>query len=171
MTIGFIALGANLGDRLAALRGASSALDQTVGVSVECASGIYETAPVGGPDGQDSYLNAVIRVETTLSPLELLDLCQSIERVHNRVRDVRWGPRTLDLDVLFLGDVAFGDGRLDIPHPRLQDRRFVLAPLADVGADFVHPILKQTVSALLASLPNDDIDDVVKIMDQWRDAT
>lgn len=166
-TTAYIALGANLGDRLGNLRGAIAALAAVDGVSVIALSGLYETAPVGGPTQQDTFYNAVVRIETTLDPIKLLDLVQTIETAHQRVRDVRWGPRTLDLDVLFYGSKSVGDARLEIPHPRLQDRRFVLAPLADVGADHRHPKLGLTVAQLLAALPKDDVEDVVRIKDAW----
>ena len=90
----------------------------------------------------------------------------AIERDNKRVRDVRWGPRTLDLDLLFHGDAILDDG-LTVPHPRLHERRFVLAPLAEVGGGFVHPVLKKTVANLLADLPADDLDDVKRLEGAW----
>ena len=164
----FIALGANLGDRLANLASAAEALDATPGIEVEAASWLYETAPVGGPGGQDPFLNAVVRVRTTLEPLALLDRLLAIEEAHRRVRVERWGPRTLDLDLLFLGDRLLDDPRLTLPHPRLHQRRFVLAPLADVGADMRHPRLDRTIADLLAALPPDDMDDVMRTTEHWR---
>lgn len=163
----YIALGANLGDRLAALRGAVAALDAAEGVRVEAVSGLYETAPVGGPGEQGAFLNAAARIETSLAPLALLDLLLLIERRHNRTREVRWGPRTLDLDLLLYGDASLESERLTVPHPRMHERRFVLAPLADVGADAAHSILGRTAAELLASLPEDDLDDVVRVEETW----
>jgi 2-amino-4-hydroxy-6-hydroxymethyldihydropteridine diphosphokinase len=124
-----IGLGANQGDRLGALRRAASALAD-LGV-VAAVSSLYETAPVGGPS-QPDYLNAVVVVDTELSPLDLLGRLQAIEEEAGRVRGIRWGPRTLDLDLL-----CYGERRLDlpvlvVPHPRAAERRFVLAPLAEV---------------------------------------
>lgn len=166
--IAFIALGANLGDRLGNLRSAATSLDATPGVTVEAASWLYETAPVGGPDGQEVFLNAVLRAATTLAPLDLLDRMLAIEEDHRRIRAERWGPRTLDLDILFFGDRIMDEPRLILPHPRLHERRFVLAPLADVGCDTIHPGLGRSTSDLLAALPQDDIDDVKRTEENWR---
>lgn len=164
----YIALGANLGDRMGALRAAVIALAAADNVSPPSTSPLYETAPVGGPEDQSSYLNAVVHIQTTLSSHALLDLLQSIEQENHRTRDIRWGPRTLDLDILFYGNQVIADGRLEIPHPRLHLRRFVLQPLADLAPNFVHPVLEKSIASLLENLPNDDIDDVVRIMDNWR---
>lgn len=166
-TTAFIAFGANLGDRLATLRAAAAAIDNAEGVSVSAASALYETAPVGGPGDQPSFYNAVARVETTLPPESLLALLQSIEAEHLRARDVRWGPRTLDLDLLFYGDAVLETAHLEAPHPRLHQRRFVLKPLADVGADHVHPKLNKTVRELLDMLAKDDEDDVRPVLQDW----
>ena len=153
----YIAFGANLGDRLANLQSAVAMLAAAEGVALGAVSGLYETAPVGGPEDQDSYLNAVARIETTLGPIPLLDLVLGIETAHRRTRDVRWGPRTLDLDILFYGDRTISGPRLEAPHPRLQDRAFVLVPLCDVAADWVHPVLKRSVRDMCAALPAEDL--------------
>lgn len=128
----FLALGSNLGDRLGHLRRAVAALPDVVAVSP-----LYETDPVGGPDGQGPYLNAVVELETELSPRALLELGQGLERAAGRVRGERWGPRTLDVDVLLVGDLVVDEPDLQVPHPLMWNRDFVLVPLRDVAPDLV----------------------------------
>ena len=124
-----IGLGSNSGDRLGHLVGAWREIGEKVGI--RSVSPLYETAPMGGPE-QGPYLNAVMIVETGLAPLELLDVLEGIEHHHGRDREVRWGPRTLDLDILALEGSAHLEERLSIPHPRAREREFVLRPLNDV---------------------------------------
>ena len=131
-----LALGSNLGDRLAFLQGAVTALAGTPGVTVTAVSRVYETAPVGGPE-QGPYLNAVVALATALSPRELLAVAARIERHAQRQRGARWGARTLDVDVLLVGDEQVDTEELTVPHPRMWQRGFVLAPLADVAPDLV----------------------------------
>lgn len=136
MTRAYLGLGSNLGDRLAHLQRAVDALAATDGVSTVAVSRVYETEPVGGPS-QDDYLNAVVSIETTLSPRDLLDVAMAVEQLADRVRAERWGPRTLDVDVLLFGDAAVAEPDLEIPHPRMRERAFVLAPLHDVAPELV----------------------------------
>jgi len=124
-----LALGANLGDRDATLQSALGDLARVPGITVAAVSPVVETDPVGGPE-QPPYLNAVAVLATTLSPLELLAACLAVEQEHGRVRDVRWGARTLDLDVIAYGDLVARSERLELPHPRAAGRAFVLAPWA-----------------------------------------
>ena len=131
----FLGLGSNLGDRWATLRAAVAGLraaDRVVAVSP-----VYETEPVGGPGGQGAYLNAVVELDTARSPRELLELCRRLEADAGRVRLERWGPRTLDVDVLLVGDLAVDEPDLVVPHPRMWERRFVVAPLADLAPEVV----------------------------------
>jgi 2-amino-4-hydroxy-6-hydroxymethyldihydropteridine diphosphokinase len=133
---GFLGIGSNLGDRLAYLQLAVDALARRPGIDVVAVSRVYETAPVGGPP-QDAYLNAVVAIDTDLDPNELLHVCQLIEERAERVRVERWGPRTLDIDVLLLDDWHVNDEDLTLPHPRMWERGFVLAPLRDVAPELV----------------------------------
>ena len=128
----FLALGSNLGDRRAHLRAAVAGLPDVVAVSP-----VYETDPVGGPEGQDAYLNAVVELDTELSPRELLELGQRLEAEARRVRGERWGPRTLDVDVLLVGDLVVDEPDLQVPHPRMWNRDFVLVPLRDLAPELV----------------------------------
>ena len=127
----FVALGSNLGDRPAHLRAAVDGFDD-----VDAVSDVYETKPVGGPE-QGPYLNMVVRFRTSASARELLEQCRARELEAGRVRVVRWGPRTLDADLLWIDGERVEDPDLVVPHPRMYERDFVLVPLADVGADLL----------------------------------
>jgi len=129
----FLAFGSNMGDRAANLQRAVDLLADH-GVTVRLSSRVYETDPVGGPP-QPDYLNAVIEVETTLPPRALLEACLQIEREMGRTRGERWGPRVIDVDVLTYGDDEIDEPGLQIPHPRMHERGFVLAPLLELSAD------------------------------------
>lgn len=127
----FVSLGSNLGDRAGYLRAAREALSALPATALVAASRVYETAPQERSD-QDAFLNQVVCLETGLQPLDLLAECQRIEREHGRVRSLRFGPRTLDVDILLFQDVASDDPELTLPHPRMFKRAFVLVPLAEV---------------------------------------
>jgi 2-amino-4-hydroxy-6-hydroxymethyldihydropteridine diphosphokinase len=130
----FLGLGSNLGDRRARLRRAVEALPDVVAVSP-----LYETEPVGGPAGQPPYLNLVVELATELSPRQLLEVARRLEEAAQRRRAERFGPRTLDVDVLLVGDLAVSDDDLVVPHPRMEERRFVMQPLSDIAPDVVPP--------------------------------
>ncbi|MFL5262308.1 MAG: 2-amino-4-hydroxy-6-hydroxymethyldihydropteridine diphosphokinase [Anaeromyxobacteraceae bacterium] len=151
----YVSVGTNLGDRWAHLALAARALRATPGVAVVRASRVYETAPMGPP--QPSYLNAVLALETTLPPERLLAALQAVEHAALRRREVRWGPRTLDLDLLLHGEATLGTPTLTLPHPGLALRRFVLAPLAELAPDLAVPGDGRTVAALLAVAPPHDL--------------
>jgi 2-amino-4-hydroxy-6-hydroxymethyldihydropteridine diphosphokinase len=127
----FVALGSNLGDRVAHLARARGALPALPGTSVVATSRVYETAPQDVTD-QPPFLNQVVCLETRLGPLELLHACQAIERANGRVRERRFGPRTIDVDILLFQGVETDDPELTLPHPRMTQRAFVLAPLAEI---------------------------------------
>ena len=134
----YLSLGSNLGDRKAQLQEAVRLLQSNPSISNMKMSSIYETAPVGYLN-QDVFLNLVIRLETSLSPLGLLDICQEIEQALHRERLVRWGPRTVDLDVLLYGQEQVATERLTIPHPRMYERAFVLVPLQELMPSLILP--------------------------------
>ncbi|MCL7428237.1 2-amino-4-hydroxy-6-hydroxymethyldihydropteridine diphosphokinase [Streptomyces sp. NPDC057806] len=128
-----ISLGSNLGNRLETLQGAIDALEDTPGLRVKAVSPVYETEPWGvQPGSQPSYFNAVVILKTTLPPSSLLERAQAVEEAFHRVRDERWGPRTLDVDIVAYADVVSDDPALTLPHPRAHERAFVLAPWHDV---------------------------------------
>lgn len=130
----FLGLGANVGDRWEQLRRAVDALPDVVAVSP-----VYETEPVGGPVGQPPYLNLVVELDTERSPRQLLDLAHGLEAEAGREPTVRHGPRTLDVDVLLVDELEVDEADLVVPHPRMWERRFVLAPLADLAPELVPP--------------------------------
>ncbi len=148
----YLGLGSNLGDREAALAEAGLLL-RARGLGIVGQSSLYLTEPVGGPP-QDWFLNAVLAADTILSPEAVLGACLEVEAERGRVRGVKNGPRTLDADVLFYGDLRRRDAQLEIPHPRLHERRFVLVPLHEIAPAFVHPAFGLTVAELLARCPD-----------------
>lgn len=131
-----LALGSNLGDRAAHIDAALSALGANDATRVIAVSHLYETPP-WGPVPQGPYLNGCVAVETTLAPRALLDLCLAIERASGRERILRWGPRTLDVDILTYGSETIAEPDLTVPHPRMLERAFVLVPLMDIAPDLV----------------------------------
>jgi len=136
-TTAYVALGSNLGDRLEHLRAAARRLEATRGIDLVRSSRVYETEPVGPP--QPPYLNAVVEVETTLTPHELLEAARGVEDSLGRVRAERWGPRTIDVDILVYDELTVDEPDLEIPHPRMHERGFVLVPLGELDADAMLP--------------------------------
>ncbi|HSP30064.1 MAG TPA: 2-amino-4-hydroxy-6-hydroxymethyldihydropteridine diphosphokinase [Ilumatobacteraceae bacterium] len=172
-----IALGSNLGDRMENLRAGVAGIGDTPGIDIVAVSPLYETAPVGGPDDQGPYLNAALAADTTLGASDLLALLHRIEAGRERQRVVHWGPRTLDLDLLVHGDLVcdaetdidtrIGTRTLQVPHPRMHERRFVMAPVCDIAPDLVHPRLGRTMRDLLADLPVEP-GDLTQLTDTWH---
>lgn len=150
----FLALGSNLGDRDATIDGALTALSHTPGIVLVQTSTVITTDPVGGPPGQSAYRNAVVEVSTTFDPHRLLLCCHQIEDAFGRSREsgVRWGPRTLDIDLLLYDDQIVSDCRLQLPHPRMHERPFVLSPLQEIAPDVVHPVTGQTIHEMCTAL-------------------
>jgi len=146
VTVAYVGLGSNLGDREATIRAAVAALPGVVAISQ-----LRETEPVGVTE-QPAFLNGAVRLETGLSPRELLDTLLEIERGLGRERRERWGPRTIDLDLLLYGGETVDEPGLTVPHPSLHERRFVLEPLAEIAPDWRDPVTGKTVEELLRML-------------------
>lgn len=146
-----IGVGSNLGDRQAYLQFAADRLTQLSDTKLISTSRVYETDPLG-PGGQDAYLNAVYLIRTGQSPYELLESIRSIEADANRQRSIHWGPRTLDLDILFFGTQMIQSDDLIIPHPEIVNRWFVLQPLCDIDASLPHPATGELMHDLVAGL-------------------
>ena len=139
MTVAFIGVGSNVGERERFCRRSIAELDAAEGVHVRKVSSLYETSPLGGPP-QRSFVNLVAEIETTLTARELLDTCKSIEaRLGREPAGIRWGPRVADLDILTFGDEKMNESDLEIPHPRIVDRRFVLVPLLEIEPEAADP--------------------------------
>ncbi|MBI3997184.1 MAG: 2-amino-4-hydroxy-6-hydroxymethyldihydropteridine diphosphokinase [Candidatus Omnitrophica bacterium] len=154
----FIGVGSNEGDRLSLISQAIRHLGEAQGVRVLQMATITETEPVGGPP-QGPYLNTVVEIDTTLAPHALLRVLQDIERRLGRMPSLqRWGPRPIDLDILLYEDQVIDEPTLQIPHPRMHERRFVLEPLAQLVPAGVHPVLQRSIAALLEQLVRDVID-------------
>jgi len=147
----FIGLGSNLGDKLLNIKRAVELLSKEDGVSLLEVSPLYCTSPVG-PQDQDWFINCVSSIESKLEPLGLLKAVLGVEEKLGRVRERTWGPRTIDLDVLFYDNLVLSSSELTIPHPEAHKRAFVLIPLRDLAPDLVHPVLKRSVKDLCSEL-------------------
>ncbi len=154
----YLALGANLGRREATLQAAVDAIGDHPQIQLCAVSRCYETDPVGGPAGQPDYLNAAIHISTDLSPVDLLGVALAVEENLGRQRSVPDAPRSIDIDVLLYASLVLDSPELTIPHPRMHLRSFVLAPLADIAADILHPVQYKTIAQMLNALVQRDLD-------------
>lgn len=148
----YIGLGSNVGDRVEYLRRAIDLLGKHPLIQVHKISAFYETEPLEYPD-QEWFINAAVEISTEMAPMALLDALNGIEKQLQRERTMRWGPRTIDLDVLLYGDELIAEPRLQVPHIRMHDRAFVLVPLHDIAPEVLHPILGTSIRELLEGLP------------------
>ncbi|MEK7397821.1 MAG: 2-amino-4-hydroxy-6-hydroxymethyldihydropteridine diphosphokinase [Candidatus Poribacteria bacterium] len=156
MSIAYIGLGSNIGDKSDNIKRALEILDQFDGLKIVKISSFYETEPVGYED-QDWFVNAVAKIDTVLSPEQLLIVFKKVEKLIGRKDRIRWGPREIDLDLLFYDQMLIDIPNLIVPHPRLHERAFVLVPLAEIASDLVHPVIKKTIAELLSELQSQKI--------------
>ena len=169
MAVVYVAMGSNLGRRVATLGLAKEQLVAVGGLVLTDSSPYYETEPESIPSppeadsrtgpgglGQPHFINSVLRLQTDLTPSELLQRLQRIEQALGRQRGIRWGPRTIDLDVLLYDDIVMREEALEIPHPRMHERRFVLEPLCDIAPEIRHPLLGKTARELLKGLNREE---------------
>ena len=154
MYAAYIGFGSNIGDRLKHIQNAIHALSKTEGITLQEISSIYKTDPIGY-EAQAEFLNGVAAIQTSLSPLSLLQTLKDIETVIGRQHRLRWGPREIDLDILIYGNLCVQTEKLVIPHPEMHLRRFVLVPLAEIAPNFVHPVLQETIQTLCNRLEDD----------------
>ncbi len=151
MPLAYIGLGSNIGARETLLKTSIEKLEAGNDMTVTKISPLYETKPVGGPP-QPDYINAALEINTQLHPGQLLDRLHEIENDLGRERTVKWGPRTIDLDILLYGNEVVDNERLTIPHPLMHEREFALAPLSEIAPNVEHPILRKTIRELLNNL-------------------
>ncbi|HZZ42610.1 MAG TPA: 2-amino-4-hydroxy-6-hydroxymethyldihydropteridine diphosphokinase [Tepidisphaeraceae bacterium] len=150
--VAYVALGSNLGDRQGTILEAVRRLRRYPGVEILQVSDLVENEAVGGPEGSPMFLNGVVGVRTTLSARELLEKLLEVERSLGRRREVLWGPRKIDMDLVLYGDLVIEEEGLVVPHPRMGERRFVLGPLGEIAGDVVHPGTGTTIGEMLREL-------------------
>jgi len=151
----YIGIGSNLGDKVGNCCLAVEAIRADGRNRIVQCSPFYQTEPVGNKE-QDWFVNGVFAMETSMGPGELLHFLLAVEKMMGRLRGERWGPRVIDLDILIFDKEVINEGGLQIPHPRLHERRFVLVPLRDIAPKLVHPLLGKTISQILAELPGEE---------------
>ncbi len=151
MAIVYIGLGSNLGDRLGFIQQAVKMLEFNNAINILETSSFYETEPYGVKD-QDWFINAAVKISTTLTPVEVLRVCQHIEQKLGRKREIKWGPRVIDLDILLYDEEIIADDILTIPHPSTYDRACCIVPLLEIAEDLIHPILQKEMDEIYQNL-------------------
>jgi 2-amino-4-hydroxy-6-hydroxymethyldihydropteridine diphosphokinase len=157
--IAYLGLGSNMGDTLENIHQAEYGLMQSPSIHIIKSSSYYHTRPWGKTDQAD-FVNSVLQIETSLSPRELLSLCLLIEKQMGRIREEKWGPRIIDIDILCYGSQIINEPDLIIPHPYLHERAFVLIPFKEISPEFVHPVLKKSMIQLTELLDSDQVQQV-----------
>ncbi len=160
-SIVFLGLGANIGNRVKALKEAERLISEIDGILVVSSASLYETEPVGIVD-QPSFINSALKIKTALYPTELLGRLKEIEREMGRVDTIRWGPRIIDIDILLFGNIVINKKGLTIPHPEMAKRAFVLVPLSEIAPNVIHPVLAKSIRELV-----DDLGDVTDVR-MWK---
>ena len=155
MAVVFLSLGSNTGDRLSNIQQAVSFLSNDNSIEIAATSSFYETEPWGKKE-QPWFVNAVVAIRTNIAPIELLRICQDIEARlgRDREKEIRWGKRPIDIDILFYDDLIFSNEILTIPHPYVHERAFALVPMLEIKSSFVHPVLNKTIEELHEMLEN-----------------
>ena len=162
----FLGLGSNVGDRLENLESALEKIGELPGTAVSALSSVYESAPVGYLN-QNNFLNMIARISTKFSPEQFFKNTQKIEHDLGRTRKTRWGPRTIDIDILFWGDSVISTNSLKIPHPEAENRRFVLLPLCEIAPDFLMPPNGHRVSKVLENIVDENKIELYRAKDQY----
>ncbi len=162
MSVVFLSLGSNIGDKKNNLKKTIETISTYSDITLIASSSFYETPPVGY-EKQDKFLNCVVKIKTSLDVFLLLDILQKTEKKIGRKETFKWGPRVIDIDILFYDNVIINKDNLVVPHPHLHNRGFVLLPFAEIDKDFIHPVLNCSIGEILLNLPENEVKSIVKL--------